>query len=255
MARILIVCEGSDDRTALREYLTDLTTPSWPTGAALKRNKELSGKGRLERFEIGTHVLEVIEAEDKGRLAGRVLENAAPSTGAARDAVLVSFDPDDETGPAREFAFFEKQFKAAATKAGSQAALQREPDGTYRFKLQAHTIELLALPWRTPTNPGFDGLSDEQNLERVLIEGIVAGLAATPELEWATSAATSLRELASDHDWKRALRIWNAALVPKTAEHSFIANLFHDARTKASCRKAVESIGLTAHLERLMPIK
>lgn len=248
MARVLIVCEGKDDQVVLREYLLRL----WPGRVG---KPEYSSGGSKFTLEIARqpvdppHQVDVVRANSKDQLAQRVVEYAAPISGRPFDVVIVSFDPDTFLDPEKEFGFFVSDF-ASVTKAGPVGgfALSRSTSG-WALSLGKQVIPLLPAPWRTKKNATFDDLPDERNLERVLIEGIVEALASEAVHEWALHSTRALLSLASEHGWKRALRVWNAALAPKTSEESFAASILQNPRTKEACAAAIDSTGLRAMLD------
>ncbi len=59
--------------------------------------------------------------------------------------------------------------------------------------------------------------------------------------EWAERVTSEVRALAPDHGWKRAFRIWNAALSPEVQDASFVDRLCQDHETRSSCIGALRS--------------
>jgi hypothetical protein len=50
---------------------------------------------------------------------------------------------------------------------------------------------------------------------------------------------TELRKHAEDHGWKRAFRIWNAVLAPRS--ESFVEKLLQNKTTKDACLDALDA--------------
>ena len=80
-------------------------------------------------------------------------------------------------------------------------------------------------------------MPDEQNLERLLITGILRAEASGALAMWAESSTTALLALVRKHGWKRAFRIWNAALAPKS--EAFVDALLQQTTAKGDCLAAL----------------
>ena len=79
----------------------------------------------------------------------------------------------------------------------------------------------------------FDGLPDHRSLERVLVSALVE--CAPHVKDFVEQARSDLVRLQTGHGWKRALRIWNAALFPKTEDASFVDHLLQNVDTRDAC--------------------
>ncbi|MBI5531326.1 MAG: hypothetical protein HY898_01325 [Deltaproteobacteria bacterium] len=185
-------------------------------------------------FDIDQIELEVIDGKSKSRLAERALQLGTATK--RPDRIVVTFDPDNDP-PASANQFFLKDFADHAGKKGPQ--MLSDGKGLYRTRLAGREVEIQLAPWRTSAPAVFDQApTGENDLERVLIEGIL-GTAEQDTRAWAEQATTSLLQLAPDHGWKRAFRIWNAALGPKTESASFVERLLQAASTRERCLKAL----------------
>jgi len=105
-------------------------------------------------------------------------------------------------------------------------------------------------PWRAAHPVAFDGAATSDNdLERVLIGGILDHKGDENVLTWAQDSTQSLLQMLPDHGWKRAFRIWNAALEPKTESSSFVDKLLQSERTRDACLRALMTTPVAAALE------
>ncbi len=147
--------------------------------------------------------------------------------------IVVCFDPDADP-PAAEIDFFDETFASARKDAVGELARE---EGGRSFLVGDRTVSLLFAPWRHDGPVSFASLPDEQNLERLLITGILRAQAAIPLGPWAETATSSLPTLVDKHGWKRAFRIWNAALEPKS--EAFVDALLQHAPTKTACLDAL----------------
>jgi hypothetical protein len=81
-------------------------------------------------------------------------------------------------------------------------------------------VKLLYGAWRPETDTPFDGLRDEHDLERVLIQGVLASPIDSALRAWAEDATSHLTKLRPDRGWKRAFRVWNAPSIPRASRSS-----------------------------------
>jgi hypothetical protein len=222
---VAICAEGRDDVQAIRALLKAMgldRDPSVPPLPPAPQNREAS---RVEYYRKGQVRLQLQSVEGKPNLAPVALDLAKGSASRRPAHVIVSFDPDGDP-PAGEFDFF---LKAARV-------------------VPPHPF--IPAPWRSSA-PVFDGLPDHQCLERVLIGGLLRSPAADRFKAWAESATSGLLSLDDAHAWKRAFRIWAAALTPRT--ESFVDGLLSSSSgAKDECLAALQATPvqqlLTQHL-------
>jgi hypothetical protein len=200
-----IVAEGPDDLAALRVLLRGI-------GAEVKGTFHDANRNPLQVVLNGSTVQVWAARGKKKELTERAID-AAQGTAAYRpEIVVVCFDPDTDPEPS-EFQFFATHFEEVrGTRAGP---LVIDPtSGATTFQVGDRTVRVVPAPWRLDAAPGFAGLPNEHNLERVLITGLLSVLSSDPRTAWAAQTTAALTALVSDHGWKRAFRIWSAALVP-----------------------------------------
>lgn len=189
-----IVVEGPDDMFAVRALLR-----RFDGGGDLKETSKNEWRAACADVDVV-----LLRAEGKGDLARRAAQSA--TAGTRPDRLAVCFDPDGDP-PNKEFAFFEKA-----------AGKELERDGnTLRLKIdKQRRVEVLPAAWRADDLERFDGLPDHHCLERVLISGLISWDRAQPTSvgRWAEDATKAIFDALPTHGWKRAFRIWNAALKP-----------------------------------------
>ena len=227
-----IVCEGPDDLAAIRALLLEdgcRKKPQLPGPAAVSR---------AQHFEIGDLEIQLESRNGKSGLADLAIDLAQGGAIGRPDMILVSFDPDGDA-PAREFAFFEKAFGEHTGARGKVGPLDRNSAGARAFKMDRREVVLLPAPWRSTSIERFAGLPDEHCLERVLIDGILEADVPESVTKWAKAVTTSLCALVPTHGYKRAFRLWNAALHPDA--ESFVPRLLQANEHKHACLKALRS--------------
>ncbi len=222
-----IVCEGKDDLAVFRALLH--------AEEAKRKHAPGARVERVERFETDRFSITIEERSGKSRLAELVPDVAEGSAGTRPDMVLVSFDPDLDPVQ-RELAFFERDFEEHGR--GRAGPLTSAGAGRRSCRIGKRDVTLLPAPWRSRAVSGFAGLPEEHCIERILIEGIAASRPRDDAIAgWAHDATTKLHALVQDKGYKRAFRIWTAALEP--ASESFAARLFQMHETKGPCLEAV----------------
>jgi hypothetical protein len=223
-----IVCEGKDDLAAFRAVLkVEGAVRSKRPGAPV-------GGGNVQRFETDRVEITVEARDGKTDLVQVAMDAATGTAGRRPDMILVSFDPDLDPPP-REFAFFEKAFEAH-----KQGRLAKDEAGRRTLRIKDRDIVLLPGPWRTSSVARFAGLPEEQCIERVLVDGILGSRRdGDPVAGWAHETMRKLHVLARDKGFKRAFRLWSAALAPDS--ESFVARLFEMHETSGACLDAVKA--------------
>lgn len=236
MARLFrtVLCEGRDDIAALRAMLRHLNDD---------RAVEPTEQGfRVCREPV---VVEVIDAQSKTKLAERAILIGTASQ--RPDRLVVCFDPDD-TPDSRDFVFFLDGWRDLVGKRGS--VLSSAGEGRWSCRLGNRDVLVMPAPWRAGVPAAFDGASTTDNdLERVLIGGILDHNGDENVLKWAQDSTDSLLRMLPDHGWKRSFRLWNAALEPKTESSSFVDKLLQSERTKDACLRALMTTPVAAALQ------
>jgi hypothetical protein len=219
-----VVAEGPDDLAALRTLLRE---------AGAKVDGTIRDARSPLSVGFGGSTLHIWAARSgKSTLAERAIDAAEGTAGVKPEVVAVCFDPDADS-QAEEFAFFAHQFEAVRKARASALAA----DGS--VEISGRKVLLRPAPWRLQGAALFARLPNEQNLERILLTGAlqcgsIGGLA-----KWAEDATAALTALVHDHGWKRAFRIWNAALRPKS--EAFVDALLQGEEVKASCLAALRA--------------
>lgn len=227
-----IVCEGPDDLAAIRALLLEDGCRKKPQLTAP------ASASRAQQFEIGDLEIHLEARNGKSGLAELAIDLAEGGAIGRPDMILVSFDPDSDP-PAREFNFFEKAFVDHGGARGRVGPIERNSAGARVFKMNRREVILLPAPWRSMELERFAGLPDEHCLERVLIDGILQADVQESVARWAKDATTSLCALVPKHGYKRAFRLWSAALHPDA--ESFVPKLLQADDHKHACLKALRS--------------
>jgi len=193
-----IVVEGPDDVVAVRELLR-----ASEGGGDLKLPPE-ARRSEAWRAVCDAVDIAVFPALGKSKLPQRAMD--ALLSDPRPDRIAVCFDPDDQP-PDRDLKFFRD----------ADLPLTRRDDRRYLAN-RRHEAEIIAAAWRAENLDRFAGLDDHHCLERVLIAGLLTrDVGQSVRLaDWATTSTKRLLELVRDRGWKRAARIWSAALTPKT---------------------------------------
>lgn len=235
-----VVCEGPDDLGVLRALLNE-TNP--PTKCSSPKHLGID----YTTAEVELHLVTAPGA--KSGLARRVLDFVAePSASKRPDIIGVVFDPDRDP-PDRELGFFTREYDRLADVEGKGGPLQR--DGrAFGVRSRSRDVSIRFEAWRSNPPTRFAGLPDDHCLERVLIGGILAATHETGIEPWARDSTAALVKLVSDHGWKRAFRIWNAALEPKA--ESFADRLLEAPGTRSACLDALRATPVAKLLEELL---
>jgi hypothetical protein len=234
-----VVCEGPDDLGVLRSMLNERDGQN-----------RCSGRKQSSIVYETEHVALRLEAAPnaKSGLASHVVDLAEGAAGERPDAIGVVFDPDADPIP-REFFFFERDYNLISTGARRGTTLQATPEG-YQVNINRRDVRILYGAWRANQPASFAGLPNDHCLERVLIGGILDSRPDALLATWALDSTTALAELVQDHGWKRAFRIWNAALEPKT--ESFADKLLEAPGTKAACLAAIRATPVAQLIQELL---
>lgn len=245
--RIMVV-EGKDDAAALFAWAKVLA----PGKSTRADTVQSYAKGEFSH-ETEDVTLRVLVAErGKSTLAQRVLDGVDRSATERPALFGVCFDPDNDDED-RERKFFEREFKSIGEKAQGAGPLETIAPGEYSFKKAGREGRVLLAPWRV-AGGGYTNLPDEHNLERVLIQGILAGSPPASLESWATDATRTLYELTRDHGWKRAFRLWNAALHPDTSESSFVDAVLQRGGLQHACFAAMANTPVHDVMRRLLTV-
>jgi len=221
MPTFAIVAEGPDDLAAIRELLR---RAGGDVGGTIHEANRSPLKAKLRGQDVHVWAARGKKAE----LPQRTIDAAEGTAGTRPDVVAVCFDPDASPRDT-EFEFFGPKFEEVRHERAGPLSVGPNPS----FQISGRTVRIVPAPWRLEPMPTFAFLPHEANLERVLITGVLRSAIADSLTDWASQATSSLVGLASKHGWKRAFRIWNAALAP-TSEAFVDALLQHD-DVRATC--------------------
>jgi hypothetical protein len=107
-------------------------------------------------------------------------------------------------------------------------------------------VLLTPAPWRSSGDASFDHLPDHHCLERVLISALAQSGISDELKRWTESVTTELTRLVDTHGWKRAFRIWSAAVDPA---ESFVDRLLQREDTKLDCLSGLRTTPVNAGIE------
>lgn len=197
-----ILCEGPDDRAALRELLT--------RGFEMKVRPRASSPpdARVELVPKagGDLLVEIVVAGSDEKVLARAVEAEQFGSPATPVEILgLCFDPNGRTQ--------EEQWRAWI-EAGLRP-LNPQPVGDgWRVSGPLGAASVLPLPWQSPRALPHYGLPDKHSLERIVIQALA-------EVHHDKHCAIAdwtcrLSELKVDQRWvwKSALRLWNALVHP-----------------------------------------
>jgi hypothetical protein len=228
MASVTIVAEGPDDLAALRALLKQ--EPGGSVEGSL-RAASSPMKARGPGWEAELYI-----AQGKSTLAERTFY-AAQGTAASRpEIIVVCFDPDRDPPPS-EFDFFATQYRGCP--GATVAPLTWDGSSAGWIEIGGRRVRIVAGPWRLDAAARFDDLPDEQNLERVLVTGLLGRLGACALTRWAEGATSDLVRERGTHGWKRAFRILNAAICPKS--EACVDGLLQDPDVGPGCLAALRT--------------
>jgi hypothetical protein len=217
-----IVVEGPDDLAAVRALVRH-------AGARVEGSIHAETRSPL-MVTMHASTIPIYAARGKKlELPQRVLDAAAGTALLRPDVVAVCFDPDD-IPEASEFAFFAENFETAR---GARAGAL---DANQRFEIAGRSVQVLPAPWRLEAPVTVDPLPPHQNLERVLLTGVLRALDNDARAAWVVGSLASLTTIVTDHGWKRAFRLSSAALRPAEA---FVDSLLQQPETKEHCLSAL----------------
>lgn len=227
-----LLCEGPEDLAAIRGLLKDRRAT---------RKAEASprvfrpGATPPEHWSDGQATLLVQSVGGKDKLPQAVLDVAQGGATERPGRVIVSFDPDADS-PTREFEFVLSFIRHA----GQSSTPERAGDD-WKIRVRDRDVLLTPAPWRADAS--FDHLPDHQCLERVLISALAAG---SQDIKpWIEEATTALMRRVQGDGWKRAFRLWSAALDPR---ESFVDRLLQDDTTRLACLSALRATPVSAAL-------
>jgi hypothetical protein len=240
-----MVCEGPDDLAAMRALV-----PAIEPDATSPKSSKYEGGLTFDTSKVRI-VLQAASGA-KSDLARNVMDLAEGTAGTRPELIGVVFDPDRDSQD-KEFEFFKRDYNKLSSRQKRGSKLK--PKGKeHVVRINNRDVRIILAAWRLSTPTPFDNLPDEQTLERVMIEGILGSKLANAALnEWALDSTVTLRSIVSDHGWKRAFRIWNAALQPKS--ESFIEKLLQDVETREACLESLKSTPVAALIRSLLQVE
>jgi hypothetical protein len=220
MRTIAVFGEGRDDVAALRVLLRELGC-----GPDERRTTTFapSEGSRQLRFRTGDTLVLLQGVQGKSRLAADALLTLQGGATERPEMLVVCFDPDGAT-EAEHFAFFQREVPSLS--AGHLNVGNRD-------------VKIIPAPWHRPDASPFASLPDEHNLERILIGGLLACAEGARLRGWAEQSTSDLMSLVQRHGWKRAFRMWCAAVFPDS--EAFVDRLLQDEATKAGCLAALKA--------------
>lgn len=243
-----IVCEGPDDLGVLREMVNKAASTQGLT-ERVKGQKWERRKGL--RLETPNLLLSLVAAGGaKSDLARQTLDTAEGKAITRPDMIGVVFDPDKDSSN-KEFEFFIKDYNKLSRGERRGSTLQSKGND-HIVNINRREVTILHAAWRADSPVTFDKIPDEHDLERVLIGGILDAYRGKDIAGWAEESTTKLIDLVKDHGWKRAFRIWNAALEPKA--ESFADKLLQSKDTKSACMKALQSTPVANMIHRMLTL-
>lgn len=206
MSRRRIICEGPDDRSALRELLVRHfgLQVKRGTAPALEKVETLVPRG-----QAGPAV-EIVIAGSKEKVRAQAIASEQYSSASDPIETLgLCFDPNGQS---------EAQWRSWLAAGLAPLTPQTAGDG-WTVATVAGRARLLPLPWFSPA-PVRYALPDHHNLERVAIHALAE---AYPSLAPAIARwVDELPGLGGTPSWKTALRLWNAVVHPDAAGASFL---------------------------------
>ena len=147
------------------------------------------------------------------------------------------FDPDDASA-SREF-----EFLLTAVRQAHQSSPPERIGEDWKIRVRDRDVLLTPAPWRSSGDTPFDHLPDHHCLERVLISALAHVSIADDLKGWVEAATTDLSRLVNDHGWKRAFRLWSAAIDPA---ESFVDRLLQHDDTKLACLSGLRATPVNA---------
>lgn len=239
MRTVAVFGEGRDDVAALRILLRELGCG--PDNRRTTTFAPSEGSRQL-RFRTGDTLVLLQGIQGKSRLAADALLTLQGGATERPDALVVCFDPDVAT-EAEHFAFFQREVPNLS--AGER--------GAYHLNVGNRDVKIVPAPWHRPDASSFASLPDEHNLERILIGGLLASAEGARLRGWAEQSTTGLMSLVQRHGWKRAFRMWCAAVFPDS--EAFVDRLLQDEATRTVCLAALKATPVwTALQSALAPV-
>jgi hypothetical protein len=237
MRTVAIFGEGRDDVAAIRALLRELGFRSEDRRTTTFAPSEGS---RQLRFRRDDALVLLQGVQGKSRLAADALLTIQGAATERPETLIVCFDPDG-TMAADHFSFFTREV----------AGLSPAEGGAYHHTVGARVVRIIPAPWHRADAAAFASLPDEHNLERILIGGVLASAEGARLRGWAEEATTDLMSLVQRHGWKRAFRMWCAAVFPDS--EAFVDRLLQDEATRAVCLTALQATPVWKALQSALP--
>jgi len=237
MKTVAVFGEGRDDVAALRALLRELGC-----GPDERRTTTFapSEGSRQLRFRAGDTLVLLQGVQGKSRLAKDALLTLQGGSTERPETLIVCFDPDGATD-AEHFSFFLREVPN----------LSAAEHGAYRLTMGTRDVKIVLAPWHRPDATSFASLPDEHNLERILIGGLLASAEGTRLRGWAEQSTSNLMPLVQRHGWKRAFRVWCAAVFPDS--EAFVDRLLQDESTREACLAALKATPVWTALQSVTP--
>ena len=249
MNRRVLIVEGPDDLTAVRELAT------WLFHARLVPGTLASGGGgQAQKIVLGfdDHRVEVVSAKGKDNISTLVttqlgaLPPQVEGDSEFTTDVGVVFDPDLDDPPKE---FHSKLVTAvAALKGWSVEGTADESSGWFAVR-EGSRVRLHSLPWRAPMDP-FDGLGPEQNLDRLMCS---IARSAFPAEAQKVEAWLNDFPAGAKRSWKSAMHLWCAVVASDQSETSAPAQFLHqNKKCKPVVEDTLQSVRLLEPLRRFL---
>lgn len=228
-----IFCEGPDDLSALRAYVSLRYRLSAQPSAPTNQVVLVAGDGTVE--------LTLVAAGTRQKVLSVARQLIALDDSPSRplERVGLCFDPDDQEEPGWR-SWIERTF--------GRDGFRRDERG-WQVNGVVGPVEVLAMPWAIAEKT-HAGLAERHNLERV-----AARILATTHPERAALVDRWLDDVVGARlpaDWKVAMRLWNALVDPDTSGRAFFDRVFgQNHALRAELERVIEGSQLGVALARL----
>jgi hypothetical protein len=252
MTRRIVLCEGPDDLTALREIALFIFH------GRIEKHVMVSGAGEARKIDLraGTVAVEIISSNGKRKLPGlaaTTLMTLPAQMGPPDDAkvkrIALVFDPDESLVSA----FHNDIVQAIVRQATAWTLTSVAPGAWIARRSPGERVQLLAIGWKAPGGV-VDGLADHQNLDRLLCAMAAKAYPVEAQIveRW-LNEVNGARQPENRAKWKAALHLYCALVEEKASELSAPARFLHqNAMCKPHVRMILEQGGLLKALRPLL---
>jgi hypothetical protein len=247
--RRVVLCEGPEDITAIREiaillFEAKTTSTQTPGAAGQPRKLSLNIQGCDVEITAGRRGKSGLPEELATKLLGLSVDNLGSAPNALQQ-ITVLFDPDEEPRH-RMYARLEEQIAAEA----KSWKLEGQPGDWIARRNASETVVVRAVHWRSPGSV-VDGLPDYQNLERLIC--YVAAKAYPQEAKMVERWLGEISAADKEPCWKAALHLWCALVEHKADERNAAARFLHQNDTcRPHVREAIQEVSLFRDLSQAL---